>query len=100
MARRLTPHATDWGIGQPRDTENVASSSTLAMVLLSLALFEAACRMWLCPFTAVSEYQTFVVLLAGLIVVLPLLTKKRTQCAFFCPFGVFQSIFRKSACSM
>jgi ferredoxin-type protein NapH len=34
----------------------------------------------------------FVVLFAALVVVLPLLTKKRTQCSFFCPFGAFQSI--------
>jgi ferredoxin-type protein NapH len=81
----------------------------LAMVLLSLALFEPAYCMWLCPFKAVSEYVAarntvgmvqngiFVVLFAGLVVALPLLTKKRTQCAFFCPFGAFQSIFNKTS---
>lgn len=81
----------------------------LAMVLLSLALFEPAYCMWLCPFKAVSEYVAarnavgmvqngiFVVLFAGLVIVLPLLTKKRTQCAFFCPFGAFQSIFNKTS---
>ncbi|HEV2400456.1 MAG TPA: 4Fe-4S binding protein [Candidatus Sulfotelmatobacter sp.] len=81
----------------------------LAMVLLSLALFEPAYCMWLCPFKAVSEYVAarnsvgliqngiFVVLFAALVVVLPLLTKKRTQCAFFCPFGAFQSIFNKTS---
>jgi len=79
----------------------------LVMVLLSLALFEPAYCMWLCPFKAVSEYVAardtvgmiqngiFVVLFAGLVIALPLLTKKRTQCAFFCPFGAFQSIFNK-----
>jgi len=81
----------------------------LAMVLLSLALFEPAYCLWLCPFKAVSEYVAarntvgliqngiFVVLFAGLVVVLPLLTKKRTQCSFFCPFGAFQSIFNKTS---
>ncbi len=81
----------------------------LAMVLLSLALFEPAYCMWLCPFKAVSEYVAarntvglvqngiFVLLFAGLVVVLPFLTKKRTQCAFFCPFGAFQSIFNKTS---
>jgi len=81
----------------------------LTMVLLSLALFEPAYCMWLCPFKAVSEYVAarntvgmiqngiFIVLFAGLVVVLPLLTKKRTQCAFFCPFGAFQSIFNKTS---
>jgi len=81
----------------------------LAMVLLSLALFEPAYCMWLCPFKAVSEYVAarntigliqngiFIVLFGGLVIVLPLLTKKRTQCAFFCPFGAFQSIFNKTS---
>ena len=81
----------------------------LAMVLLSLALFEPAYCMWLCPFKAVSEYVAarstvgmiqngiFVLLFAGLVIALPLLTKKRTQCAFFCPFGAFQSIFNKTS---
>ena len=81
----------------------------LAMVLLSLALFEPAYCMWLCPFKAVSEYVAarntvgmvqngiFIALFAGLVIVLPLLTKKRTQCAFFCPFGAFQSIFNKTS---
>jgi ferredoxin len=81
----------------------------LAMVLLSLALFEPVYCLWLCPFKAVSEYVAarnavgmvqngiFVVLFAGLVIALPLLTKKRTQCAFFCPFGAFQSIFNKTS---
>ncbi len=81
----------------------------LAMVLLSLALFEPAYCMWLCPFKAVSEYVAarntvgliqngiFVALFGGLVIALPLLTKKRTQCAFFCPFGAFQSLFNKTS---
>lgn len=79
----------------------------LAMVLLSLAMFEPAYCMWLCPFKAVSEYVAarnnvglvqnaiFVALFGVLVIVLPLLTKKRTQCSFFCPFGAFQSLFNK-----
>lgn len=79
----------------------------LAMVLLSLALFEPAYCMWLCPFKAVSEYVAarnligviqnviFIVLFAGLVIILPFLTRKRTQCSFLCPFGAFQSLFNK-----
>jgi polyferredoxin len=79
----------------------------LAMVLLSLALFEPVYCMWLCPFKAVSEYVAarntigliqnaiFMVLFAALVIVLPFLTKKRTQCSFLCPFGAFQSLFNK-----
>lgn len=79
----------------------------LAMTLLSLALFDSVYCMWLCPFKAVSEYVAarntlgmiqngiFVLLFGALVIVLPYLTKKRTQCAFFCPFGAFQSLFNK-----
>jgi polyferredoxin len=81
----------------------------LAMVLLSLALFEPAYCMWLCPFKAVSEYVAarntvgfvqngiFVLLFGALVIVLPFLTKKRTQCSFLCPFGAFQSLFNKTS---
>lgn len=73
-------------------------------VLLSLAMFDAVYCMWLCPFKAVTEFpevrsaQTaaqfvvFMSLFVGLVVVLPFLTKLRTQCAFFCPFGPFQAL--------
>ncbi len=79
----------------------------LAVVLLSAALFEPVYCQWLCPFKAVTEFpavrsiQTaiqmgiFILLFVGVVIVLPFLTKKRTQCAFFCPFGAFQSIFNK-----
>ena len=79
----------------------------LAIVLLSAALFEPVYCTWLCPFKTVTEYvavrsvQTaiqaviFVLLFLALVIVLPFLTKKRTQCAFFCPFGAFQSLFNK-----
>jgi ferredoxin-type protein NapH len=77
------------------------------VVLASAALFEPVYCMWLCPFKAVTEFPAvrnvetaiqmgvFVALFLGLVVVLPYLTKKRTQCGFFCPFGAFQSIFNK-----
>jgi polyferredoxin len=77
------------------------------VVLASAALFEPVYCMWLCPFKTVTEFPAvrnletaiqfgvFVALFVGLVVVLPLLTKKRTQCGFFCPFGAFQSIFNK-----
>lgn len=79
----------------------------LFVVVLSAALFEPVYCMWLCPFKTVTEYpavhsvQTaiqmgiFITLFGGLVVVLPYLTRKRTQCAFFCPFGAFQSLFNK-----
>ncbi len=79
----------------------------LSMALLSLAVVDSVYCMWLCPFKAVSEYVAarntvgmvqngiFILLFAALVLILPVLTKKRTQCAFFCPFGAFQSLFNK-----
>jgi ferredoxin len=78
-----------------------------AIVLLSAATFEPTYCRWLCPFKTVTEYPEvrsvetaiqagiFLSLFSGLVVVLPVLTKRRTQCAFFCPFGAFQSLFNK-----
>jgi ferredoxin-type protein NapH len=79
-----------------------------AVVLLSAATLEPVYCAWLCPFKAVTEYPQvrsletaaqagiFLSLFVGLVVVLPWLTKKRTQCGFLCPFGAFQSIFSKT----
>jgi len=79
----------------------------LFIVILSAALFEPVYCTWFCPFKTVTEYAAvrsvetaiqmgiFITLFAALVIVLPLLTKKRTQCAFFCPFGAFQSLFNK-----
>ena len=78
-----------------------------AIVLLSAATFEPIYCSWLCPFKTVTEYPEvrsletavqagiFLSLFAGLVVTLPILTRKRTQCAYFCPFGAFQSLFNK-----
>jgi polyferredoxin len=77
------------------------------IVLTSTATLSTTYCEWLCPFKAVTEYvaidslkvliQTiiFIVLFLTLVIVLPILTKKRTQCSFFCPFGAFQSFFNK-----
>ena len=59
---------------------------------------------WFCPFKLVTEYSPvnsipsliatilFVGLFVALVVVLPILTKKRTQCSSLCPFGAFASL--------
>lgn len=79
----------------------------LAVVLTSAAALDATYCEWLCPFKAVSEsiavtsfigvIQTiiFIALFLVLVIVLPILTKKRTQCSLFCPFGAFQSFTNK-----
>ena len=79
----------------------------LAIVLLSALTFHPIYCEWLCPFKAVSEFEApttfrtqitlgiFITLFIGLVIVLPLMTKKRIQCALFCPFGAMQSFFNK-----
>ena len=81
-------------------------------VLLVVALWAAAALeptycAWLCPFKTVSEFESvisfkilvqtgiFLSLFAGLVVALPILSKRRVQCATFCPFGAFQSFTNK-----
>ena len=80
----------------------------LGVVLMAaLTLSPTYCE-WLCPFKTVTEYveitsvkiliQTiiFVSLFIGLVIVLPILTKRRTQCGLFCPLGAFQSVTNKT----
>jgi ferredoxin-type protein NapH len=82
--------------------------AVLLLVALSsaVALSPTYCS-WLCPFKTITEYEkvtnlqtlfkTFVFLsiFAGLVLVLPLLTKKRMQCATFCPMGALLSFTNK-----
>ncbi len=79
----------------------------LFVVLTAAAYLSPVYCSWLCPFKAVTEFKAvtsttvliqtiiFVSLFIGLVIVLPILTKKRTQCAFFCPFGAMQSVTNK-----
>jgi len=79
----------------------------LAIVLLSAVTLSPIYCAWLCPFKIVTEFQaptsllaivqiiTFVVLFFALVVVLPLLTRRRIQCGLFCPFGALQSLLNK-----
>jgi ferredoxin-type protein NapH len=81
-------------------------------VLMIIALFSAVALNpvycdWLCPFKTVTEFEkvtsftillktiSFVSLFAGLVIILPLLTKKRVQCATFCPMGALLSLTNK-----
>lgn len=79
----------------------------LFVVLTSAALLEPTYCEWLCPFKTVTEYgkvdsikafiQTviFVGLFVGLVIILPLLTRKRTQCSWLCPLGAIQGATNK-----
>jgi ferredoxin-type protein NapH len=79
----------------------------LAIVLISAVTYEPIYCEWLCPFKLVTEFQApttplaivqvaiFVSLFIGLVVVLPLLSRRRIQCGLFCPYGAMQSFFNK-----
>jgi polyferredoxin len=79
----------------------------LAIVLTSAATLTPTYCSWLCPYKAVTEFVAvtsattlvqaviFVSLFVGLVIVLPILTKRRTQCGLFCPMGAFQSLTNK-----
>lgn len=78
-------------------------------VLLLIALTAALTLMptyceWICPFKAVTEFEQvtnvesaakagiFLSLFGGLVVVLPVLSRKRTQCSFLCPLGAINTM--------
>jgi len=80
----------------------------MAVLTSGYTLTHTYCE-WACPFKMVTEFEQvvsfkllvqsviFVTLFIGLVVVLPLLTKRRAQCSFFCPFGAMQSLTGKLA---
>jgi len=79
----------------------------LGVVLVSAITLSPTYCEWLCPFKAVTEFaavtslrvliQTviFVAIFIGTVIVLPLLTKRRTQCGLFCPLGALQGATNK-----
>ncbi|MGD0343162.1 MAG: 4Fe-4S binding protein, partial [Bacteroidales bacterium] len=82
--------------------------AVLFMVALTaaLTLIPTYCS-WICPFKAVTEFEkvasvesaakagVFISLFGGFVVVLPLLTRKRTQCSFLCPLGAVNTLSNK-----
>jgi ferredoxin-type protein NapH len=78
----------------------------MVAITAALSLIPTYCD-WICPFKAVTEFEkvtgvesaakagVFISLFGGLVVVLPVLTKKRTQCSFLCPLGAINSISNK-----
>ena len=82
--------------------------AVLLMVMLTAALsmMPTYCS-WICPFKAVTEFEQvtsvesatkagiFLSLFGGLVIVLPVMTRKRTQCSFLCPLGAVNSLSNK-----
>ncbi|HEX2970000.1 MAG TPA: 4Fe-4S binding protein [Bacteroidales bacterium] len=78
----------------------------MVMLTAALTLVPTYCD-WICPFKAVTEFEKvtgvesaakagiFISLFGGLVVILPVLTKKRTQCSFLCPLGALNSLSNK-----
>lgn len=77
------------------------------IVLASLCELSCVYCEWFCPFKLVTEYSPmnsipsliagvlFIGLFLGLVVILPILTKRRTQCGSLCPFGAFAALTDK-----
>jgi polyferredoxin len=73
------------------------------MILSPIVMSPVYCD-WLCPLKAISEYEVvdsiqtalktviFIVLFLILVLLIPLITSKRAQCSFFCPFGAFMGL--------
>jgi polyferredoxin len=73
-------------------------------ILASLGLMASVYCEWFCPFKMVTEFDAvvdtptliatsmFIILFFCLVVIMPILTRKRTQCSALCPFGAFQSL--------
>jgi ferredoxin-type protein NapH len=90
--------------GIPRRWTYLPFAVLVAVALLSTATLSPMYCAWLCPFKTVTEFAAvtsatalvqaviFVSLFAALVVVGPILTKRRTQCGLFCPMGAFQSL--------
>ncbi len=78
----------------------------MVAITAALSLMPTYCA-WICPFKAVTEFEQvtsvesaakagiFFTIFAGLVVILPILTKKRTQCSFLCPLGAINSVSNK-----
>ena len=74
------------------------------IILASLCQFACVYCEWFCPFKLTTEFfpmnsipsliagVMFIGLFLALVVVLPILTKRRTQCSTLCPFGAFASL--------
>jgi len=77
------------------------------IALASLCELSCVYCKWFCPFKLVTEYSPmntipsliggviFIGLFLALVVILPIMTKRRVQCGTLCPFGAFASLTDK-----
>jgi ferredoxin-type protein NapH len=85
----------------------VSFAVLLIIALISAMSLNPAYCDWFCPFKTVTEFEkvtsftvlmktiVFLSLFVGLVIILPVLTGKRIQCATFCPMGALLSLTNK-----
>lgn len=91
-------------LSRNKDIRSFQYAFLLFLVLVSIAFMSSVYCEWFCPFKLVTEFSPvidipsliaavfFIGAFLALVVVLPILTRKRFQCSSFCPFGAFQSL--------
>lgn len=91
-------------LSRNKDIRSFQYAFLLFLVLASIAFMSSVYCEWFCPFKLVTEFSPvvdipsliaavlFIGIFLGLVVVMPILTRKRFQCSSFCPFGAFQSL--------
>ena len=102
------PNQKKWKIKKIHPFIKYFSFAMLAFIVLdSFITMAPTYCLWFCPFKSTSEFiETnsfirviqnfiFVALWVVLVILLPILSKKRTQCTFFCPMGAFLSCTSK-----
>ncbi|MCX8057850.1 MAG: 4Fe-4S binding protein [Spirochaetes bacterium] len=79
----------------------------LAIILTSLASFSPSYCTWFCPWKLITEYEQLVnfstmfsfiftvLIFFTTVIIFPILTKKRTHCMSFCPYGALASLLDK-----
>lgn len=91
----------------PRKLRDFPAALLVFLLLVSVSYFLPIFCLWLCPLKMTTSFldpdasiktvQTWLMLATGIIflILLPLLTGKRTFCGLICPFGAWQSFFGK-----
>ncbi len=91
-------------VSRNREVRTLHYAFLFFVLLASLSLLSSVYCEWFCPFKLVTEFAEitnaeslvaavlFIGLFLFLVVAMPILTGKRTQCSSLCPFGSFQSL--------
>lgn len=90
--------------GKNREVRAFHFAFLFFIALVSLGFMSSVYCQWFCPFKLVTEFEpvtdfagllvasVFILAFFGLVVAMPILTRKRFQCSAICPFGAFQSL--------